>query len=494
MVEFHDEPARSRAWFPPPRLPKEWHTRALALIVILLAAAGLRLRGLGATSLWYDEVITMRVARASGHADLIARLDQLDGTRAPLHPLVLRLWLRIFGPSDLAGRSFSVLCGLLTIGVIYALGRAAFDERTALWAAWLAALCPPLVYYSQEARMYAWLVLLTCLSWFVFLSFRSQAQLLRRLAYGVLLVSLAYSHPLGLFMVGAHGLAYLLVRASLALSLARWLLIQFAVMLAAAPWLGRYMDHGTDYPMPRYPIRFLLAVPIEYVGGNAIVLLACMALIAYGLFSWHRNGFGPRVACDHLPENLIFLTWTAAPPISMYIYSYLRQPIFGPARYHLFIAPAYLILLARGLAKLPAVIRWPIAAGALALSLRLIAADVYTAGVKADWRSVGKWLDRQQIERTAGDSHGSVIVVVHPSDPRFPRDQLEAARYYLSPRFHVVSGALGLEPSAAAAPAAIYDAYCLSRSQTAAPGANGQAFYGLLLKRRTETDVDAQLE
>ena len=31
----------------------------------------------------------MRVARADGLAALIGRLDQIDGTRAPLHPLVL---------------------------------------------------------------------------------------------------------------------------------------------------------------------------------------------------------------------------------------------------------------------------------------------------------------------------------------------------------------------------------------------------------------------
>ena len=56
--------------------------------------------------------------------------------------------------------------------IVYRIGREPFDDRTALWAAWLAAVCPPLVYYSQEARMYAWLVLLTALSWLVLLSFR----------------------------------------------------------------------------------------------------------------------------------------------------------------------------------------------------------------------------------------------------------------------------------------------------------------------------------
>ena len=83
-------------------------------------------------------------------------------------------------------------------------------------------------------------------------------------------------------MIAAHGLAYLLVRRGLMLTLRSWLLIQFAVVLAILPWLGRYLDHGTDYPMPRYSLRFLLGVPIEYIGGNSLVLLACLAIIGLG--------------------------------------------------------------------------------------------------------------------------------------------------------------------------------------------------------------------
>ena len=132
----------------------------------------------------------MRLALTAGPVALVERLDQIDGSRAPLHPLFLQAWLRVFGPTDLAGRSFSALCGLAAVAVIYLLGRFAFDERTGRWAAWLAAVCPPLVYYSQEVRMYAWLVLLTCVSWLVFLSFRRSAKPAQCLIYWLLLTSL----------------------------------------------------------------------------------------------------------------------------------------------------------------------------------------------------------------------------------------------------------------------------------------------------------------
>ncbi len=347
------------------------------------------------------------MAQADNPAALIAQLDQLDGTRAPLHPLLLQVWLRVFGYSGLAGRSFSVFCGLVTVGVIFVLGRRAFDDGTGRWAAWLAAVCPPLVYYSREARMYAWLILLTCLSWLVLLSFRHAARRTQCLSYGLLLIALVYSHPVGLFMVAAHGVAYLLVRSAMLLAFRWWLTIHLAVIVALLPWLGRYLDHGTDYPMPRYPPQTLLAVPIEYIGGNSLALAVCLAIVAYGLVCWKSGGRPRRPAIANQTENLILLTWAAAPPLLMYAHSYLFQPIFGPARYHLFIAPAYLLLVGHGLSKLPALIRWPAAGVGLVLSLSLIQAQAYPPGVKADWRGLAVWLKKQAEEEGGAGGGGA---------------------------------------------------------------------------------------
>jgi mannosyltransferase len=443
----------------------------LSVAGILLVAVGLRLWNIDRTSLWYDEVVTMRVARTGNVLELLARLNEIEGTRAPLHPLLLRSWLRVFGPSGFAGRSASALCGVITVGLVYLLGRQAFDATTGRWAAWLAAVCPPLVYYSQEARMYAWLVMVTCLSWLVFLSFRTSATVAQCVAYCLLLSSLVYSHPLGLFMVAAHGLAYLLVRRALKLRLGWWFLTQIAVILTIAPWLPRYLDHGTDYPMPRYSIRFLLAVPLEYVGGNGIALLVCLAIVALGMVA-------TKGLKNKWPENVVMLVWTSAPPVSMYLYSYALQPIFGPPRYHLFIAPAYLILLAHGLCKLPVLLRWPAAAAGFLLSVSLLSAGVYDRAVKSDWRGLARWLEQQS---RAGGLRSPVTIVVHPSDPRFPRDQVEAARYYLAPVHVVVLADEFAEPPEHSA---TYDAYCRSKPGDASSEGAAQVFSGLVIKER----------
>ena len=137
----------------------------LACVVIVVVAGSLRFFELGRLSFWYDEVVTMRLATAAGPGALVERLFEIDATRAPLHPLLLQTWIRVFGSSEAAARSLSVLCGLATIVLIYEIGRIAFDTETGVWASWLAAFSPLLIVYAREARMYGWLVFATCLCW-----------------------------------------------------------------------------------------------------------------------------------------------------------------------------------------------------------------------------------------------------------------------------------------------------------------------------------------
>jgi hypothetical protein len=75
--------------------------------------------------------------------------------------------------------------------------------------------------------------------------------------------------------------------------------------------------------------------------------------------------------------------------------------------------------------------------------------------------------------------------VVHPSDPRFPREQLAAARYYLSQVSRVIPAGEMSEITNADSSQVIYEVYCL-----ATPGKPEDAdpdvvtFYGLCVKRR----------
>ena len=71
------------------------------------------------------------------------------------------MWARVFGYGEAGLRSLSALAGVATVPVAYAAARKLISTRAGLIAAALTACNPLLIWYSQEARSYSLLVLLT---------------------------------------------------------------------------------------------------------------------------------------------------------------------------------------------------------------------------------------------------------------------------------------------------------------------------------------------
>ncbi len=398
-----------------------YNRQAILLVLILLVASVLRLYHLGQSSLWYDEVVTMRLAWTESPRSLLRLLGQIDATRAPLHPLVLQGWVKLFGRSDYSGRAFSALCGIITVALVYWIGLQAANPWTGLAAAWLCAVSPLLVYYSREARMYMWLVLVTCCAWGLLFSLSRSPQPWKLALYGLSLIALVYSHPLGLLMVGALGLVTVVFRQMLQISWRRWLYIYLVVTLAVVPWVSQYVDHAPESTSGLLPLQYLLGMPIGFIGGNSQVLLVCMLLIVYGLCQVKRQPHGwIQIALKPEPLFISLLIWLVIPPLLLYAYSRALHPIFGPARYTLFVGPAYLLLVARGVSKLP----WPLSIMAMiastVLSGVMLLDDVYGSDRYADWRSATAYLDRREPE-------AAVAVITGGT---FGNTELETARYY----------------------------------------------------------------
>jgi 4-amino-4-deoxy-L-arabinose transferase-like glycosyltransferase len=91
----------------------------------------------------------------------VVRAVNLSDTSPPLYYILLHLWTRIWGTSDVALRMFSILCALACVPLIYAIGREVESEKTGMIAAALFAVTPVSVYYASEGRMYSlmWLCL-----------------------------------------------------------------------------------------------------------------------------------------------------------------------------------------------------------------------------------------------------------------------------------------------------------------------------------------------
>lgn len=111
--------------------------------------------------LWNDEYVSwMIAAKPFAHGFLDAVRSQCH---MPFYYLYLKIFMAIFGQSDLVLRLSSVLCGILSILAMYFTGLEK-DKNTAFLCAGFCAISSFLIYYSQEVRLYSVLFLFSALT------------------------------------------------------------------------------------------------------------------------------------------------------------------------------------------------------------------------------------------------------------------------------------------------------------------------------------------
>jgi mannosyltransferase len=398
-----------------------------ALLLVTLLGAVLRLFFLDHQSLWLDEVSSLRNARAFGQGglDALAAVDQI----APLHSVALWLSTSLGGTGAVAARMPSVLAGIATIPLVHLAALRMFGSRqAALFAALLTAISPFGIWYSQEGRMYALLMLATCA--YVCVAWPIVARPLRlgELAAlaAITLLGLGMHHYMAL-LSASFGL-FLLVkdrgirRASLA-----WAASQIAAALVFSYWMLLTAEKvggaaGNEKP------GFLLWVPytvytfvvgfsfgpttadLAMAGSNAAraalaqapaILLVAVPTAILGLRALRRLRRSNR-------EAALWLAIWLVGPILLAVLSTLVTNISFNVRYVVTSFPALMILLGLALADLPWA-RWPallrgardghvrigMAAGAALLACMLVATvNIYAnpAYARADMRALARFL------------------------------------------------------------------------------------------------------
>lgn len=204
----------------------------LPLLLVVLLALLLRAYHLGYLGFWYDEGASAYYAEA-GRLEVWTR-----DVHPPLYVALLSVWRRA-GDSDTWLRSLSVVFGVATIPVVYAIGRILFSRSAGLWAAGLLAVTYFHVKYSQETRMYALMALLFAGAlWALVVAVRGE----RRAGWVFYTASAAllmYSHGIAMVYVTVLAALFPLLAPRLDGRLAwrSWLLAHLAVGIFFLPWL-----------------------------------------------------------------------------------------------------------------------------------------------------------------------------------------------------------------------------------------------------------------
>lgn len=383
----------------------------LALAIIVGGGAWLRLTGLNRQSLWFDEVDV--IVRAQRPFDEVLRTFVAAGENGPLYNVLLAFWVRLAGISEIAVRFPSAIAGVVTIPLLYLLARRLAGSRAAIYAAGLLAISPYHLWYSQEAKMYAIVVLLAVISSLCLVEALARNRTSWWVAYVIATSLMFYTHVATVLVFVAQCGYVVLTRRTWHGRERAWLIAVAALTLPYLPiavWALRVVGGGAATWQPDVSlwdaIRILgvkLAVnrstaDIERNGGLVYALLAAGGVYAL----WRRRS----------PERwwLLLAGLVLVPIVGLWAVS-LRQSVFSD-RYAIVALPAYLVLVGAAVAGLVASRRaWPL--GALGIFVVVAFAwspirDVNRTheAVKEDWRSAYADIARRA---EPGDA-----IIVHP--------------------------------------------------------------------------------
>ena len=416
---------------PPQRNTQVWALPAL--IVIVLFAASLRFFRIDAQSYWHDEGNSRALSeRSAGDIWLAAAVD----IHPPGYYLLLSGWRSVFGESEAALRGLSALAGALAAGVIFDLARRRFGLVSGLVAGGFMALDPFLVYYGQEARMYALLVLWTvltfyCADWLEDAPWPLQATPDRLAALGYVLALTAglYTHYAFGFVVVTQALLilYTLVRGPGA---ARWLALTRLGLLTLsgvffAPWIPTALHQLSTWPADRNGS----GSPLDLIrwlgfGGTILTSEAQIGLAALGA----AFAFGVVAMLALRPEAARLarsaLVWFLVPAISTLALG-LLTPSF--AKFLVVAVPALALLLSVtfDLREQPQDARRWVRPGMVGALLVVVAVTMVTslnhlyfdpAYARDDYRGISQYLRDRQVPSDA-------VILIAPN-------QIEAFGYY----------------------------------------------------------------
>ncbi len=238
-----------------------------ALVAVVALGAVLRSWRLGAQSLWYDEWLTAE-ATSGGVRDLVRHVATREGITPPYFA-VMWVWARLFGDGEAALRSFSVVVGVATVPLAYAIARELGQQRrVARAAALLVAVNPMLIWYSQEARPYSLLAFVGAATLLATVRLDRSGRHRDVVVWGLVAAGAVAVHYFAVFLVVGEGVA-LAVRRRLP---PRRLVVAFApvaaVLLVLAPVALEQHSRATNRD---WISRFALTARIEEAGRSALV-------------------------------------------------------------------------------------------------------------------------------------------------------------------------------------------------------------------------------
>jgi hypothetical protein len=319
---------------------ESYRVEAGLILLTAVAVAVFILMGIG-RPIWQDDANAVLISN-HGFPGLLEALRQ--DNNLPVYYVLLSVWMRLFGESEPALRSLSVVFYLAGAGVVFLLGKALYgSRRTGLYAALLYLSSAQLIQQAQAVRMYTLLGLLSAASLLLWVRIFVRGARSPWLVSGYvalncigMLTQVWFFFVLfGQFLYQAFRLPGRLKKliASMALS----------GLVFVAVWGSAFIDqlhNGSTHWIPAFHPIFVLDILVEFYGAKdagVLLLLACAVPFALAARPV-RQAFWREDATRIL--LLVFLACILVP-----LAVSIAKPIYFPARYSTVALPALAVLL-----------------------------------------------------------------------------------------------------------------------------------------------------
>jgi len=224
----------------------------------------------------------------------------------------------------------SLVLGTALIPLVFALGTRLVGRSGAVMAAALTTLSPFAIFYSQEARPYATLAFLTCLSTFCLVNALAARGTAWWVAYTLSLAAVVYTHYSGIFVLAAQTLWALWYHAPRRRPL---LLATAGAVLLYLPWLPHLSAKGqlkiyeafrasripgrAEEVLPGHPFA-----PVQHLPGT-VALVVFLAAVGIGLVLAIRRAVRRRLEGRPLlsPPAVLLVLLASATPLGLLVYS-----------------------------------------------------------------------------------------------------------------------------------------------------------------------------
>ena len=329
------------------------------LIALLLIAFAVRVYRLDAQSMWSDEGLSLYRARLTLGENLSNIIVIPPGastrdTNPPLYFIALSVLRLVAGESEYALRFLSVMLGVLTVPLLYVIGRRLFSSSVGMWAAVLGAFSPLLVWYSQEARMYTALVVMSLISVYTLLRAMEPAAThpaRRWLVWMLATAAALYTHFTIFFLLPFEGLLLLAV---LWRRRRRWVIVAVVGLIVLALPIGLYGWSRSQTGVDRsFGFRPLDSIVEEVTSAFAVgrtnetfqplwAVAPSLLLLSLGsIAGWLRRR----------RSTIIVWLYVLVPLLGFYAVTFVR-PLFSGVRHLMLLMPPFYLLVALGIGVL----------------------------------------------------------------------------------------------------------------------------------------------